>query len=182
MDKIKIAVIGVGNCASSLIQGIEYYRNSALDVKEEHVGLTQYEIGGYRPEDLEFVAAFDIDTRKVGKPLQKAIFAKPNCTQTIWEDYPESKVIVQMGPVFDGISDHMKNYPSDRIFIEADQDPCDVEKVLRDSGADIALNYLPVGSEKATRYYAEACLNTGVSFINCMPVFIVSDDKWAARF
>ncbi len=182
MDKIKVAIIGVGNCASSLVQGIEYYRNAALNVKEEHVGLTQYEIGGYSPEDIEFVAAFDVDVRKVGQPLHKAIFAKPNCTQQIWQDVPDVGVTVQMGPVLDGVSEHMKKYPPERAFVISDQKPCDVEKVLRETGAEIALNYLPVGSEEAVRFYAQACLNTGVSFINCMPVFIVSDEEWASKF
>lgn len=176
--KIRIAIVGVGNCASALLQGIEYYRHNHHD----SLGLMHYELEGYTPADIEPVAAFDVDARKVGKPLEEALFAPPNCTRTIWEDMPHYGVTVQMGPVLDGVSEHMLEYPEDRTFVVADQEPCDVERVLRESGAEILLNYLPVGSQKATEFYAQCCLNTGVSLINCMPVFIVSDPEWARRF
>jgi myo-inositol-1-phosphate synthase len=178
--KIKVAVVGVGNCASSLVQGISYYKKHR-DGGADLTGLMNWELGGYTPADIEFVAAFDIDRRKVGKPLREAIFAKPNCTVTFFDQVLDT-VKVQMAPVLDGVSDHMRDYPDNRTFLLSDAAPVDVEKVLRDSGADVLLNYVPVGSEQAARFYAEACLNTGVSFINCMPVFIVSDEKWAKRF
>jgi len=177
--KIRVAIAGVGNCASSLIQGIEYYRHSE---EANPLGLMHWEVGGYLPGDIEVVAAFDIDERKVGRPLHETIFAPPNCTKVIWADMPPSQVIVQMGPVLDGFSEHMKDYPEHRTFVLADERPCDVVKVLQESGTEILMNYMPVGSEKATRFYAECCLETGVSLINCMPVFIASDPNWAKRF
>jgi myo-inositol-1-phosphate synthase len=182
-DPIRIAIVGVGNCASALLQGIEFYRkNGRKGSRDEGLGLMHLDLGGYKPWDIEVVAAFDIDRRKVGNPLKEAAFAKPNCTKVICPDLNDSGVIVSMGEVLDGYSEHMKDYPEHRIFVVADQKPCNVEKVLRDSGADILLNYLPVGSDQASRFYAEACLNTGVSLINCMPSFIVSERQWAKRF
>jgi myo-inositol-1-phosphate synthase len=179
MEKIRIAIVGVGNCASSLVQGIEYYRQHE---GTEKLGLMHYDLGGYQPGDIEVVAAFDVDKRKVGKPLSEAIFALPNCTQVFSPKISNSRTIVQMGHILDGISPHMLNYPAERTFVPADEKPCDVEKVLRESGAEILLNYLPVGSEEATKFYATCCLNTGVSLINCIPVFIVSDPEWGRRF
>jgi myo-inositol-1-phosphate synthase len=179
---IRIAVVGVGNCASSLIQGIEFYRESQKSPAFEGLGLMHLDIGGYKPWDIEVGAAFDVDRRKVGKPLKEALFAKPNCTRVISSNINDSAVTVSMGEVLDGVSEHMRDYPEDRTFLVADQTPCSVEKVLRDSGVDILLNYLPVGSDRATRFYAESCLNTGTSFINCMPSFIVSDPQWEKRF
>ncbi len=180
---IRIGIVGVGNCASALLQGIEFYKESCQkNPKFEPLGLMHLDIGGYRPWNIEVGAAFDIDRRKVGKPLKEAIFAKPNCTKTIYPNFNDSAVIVSMGEVLDGVSEHMKDYPESRAFIVADEKPCNVEKVLKESGVDILLNYLPVGSDEATRFYAEACLNTGVSLVNCMPSFIVSDPQWAKRF
>jgi myo-inositol-1-phosphate synthase len=183
-NKIKVAIAGVGNCAASLIQGIEYYRSNATNgkKKKEHLGLMNYDLGGYLPEDIEIVAAFDIDKRKVGQRFDAALNAKPNCVVPLFADIPKSKVTVEMGPVLDGYSEHMKDYPDDRTFIIANKKPANVEKILKDSGAEILLNYLPVGSQKAVEFYAEACLKTGVSLINCMPVFIVSNPAWAKRF
>lgn len=187
MGKIKVAIAGVGNCAASLIQGIEYYKewNSANKKKkntEELYGLMNHEIGGYLPEDIEIVAAFDIDKRKVGERFDVALNAKPNCILPLYTNIPKSKIKVEMGPVLDGVSEHMSGFHEDRTFIVSDKKPSNVEKILKDSGAEILLNYLPVGSQKATEFYAEACLKTGVSLINCMPVFIVSDPRWAKRF
>jgi len=179
---IRIAIVGVGNCASSLLQGIEFYREHHKSPAFEALGLMHLDIGGYKPWDVEVGAAFDIDRRKVGKPLKEAIFAKPNCTRTIFPNLNDSVVTVSMGEVFDGVSEHMKDFPEDRIFLVADQKPCNVERILRDSGVDLLVNYLPVGSDRATQFYAEACLNTGVSLVNCMPSFIVSDPKWSKRF
>ena len=182
MGKIKVAIAGIGNCASSLIQGIEYYRTLDESHPDTLLGLMHASVGGYKPGDIEFVAAFDIDRRKVGRPLHEAIFGEPNCTKTIIKNPASSPVTVLMGNVLDGVSAHMKDYPEDRRFVVARKKPCDVVDALRKSGADILLSYLPVGSEKATAFYAEACLKTGVSLINCIPVFIASNKEWAKRF
>jgi len=177
-EPIKIAVVGVGNCAAALIEGIEYYRHNPDDT----LGLMHRELGGYEPSDIKVVAAFDIDARKVGRPLEVAVHAKPNCIKPIWEDLPHYGVNVAMGPVMDGVASHMMEYPEHRAFRIADCPPVDVERVLRESEPDILMSYLPVGSEEAARYYARCCLNTGVSLINCMPVFIVSDPDWGKKF
>ncbi len=182
MGKIRVAIAGIGNCASSLIQGVEYYRALGDNNPDRGLGLMHFELGGYKPSDIEFVAAFDIDRRKVGKPLKEAVFAKPNCTKVFFPDLPDFPVRVEMGEVLDGVAPHMKDYPEDRRFIVARKKPSDVSKVLRRSGADILINYMPVGSEKATAFYAEACLRSGVAFINCVPVFIASNRTWAKRF
>ncbi len=183
MPKIKVAVAGVGNCCASLVQGIQYYRQNGKTKQAEHLGLMNYNLGGFLPEDIEFVAAFDIDKRKVGLSFDQAIKSKPNCIWDLEKNHiPKSKFKVQMGPVLDGVSAHMKEYPTDRTFVVSDEKPVNVEKVLKESGAEVLMNYLPVGSEQATRRYAEACLKIGVSLINCMPVFIVSDAKWAKAF
>ncbi len=179
MKKIKMAVAGLGNCASSLIQGIEYYKH--VDEKD-CVGLMHYEIGGYRAGDIDVVAAFDIDVRKVGQDISQAIFALPNCTKVLYPDMPLKGVEVKMGPVLDGVAAHMANYPEERRFVVADAKPCDVKHELEESGADVLVNYMPVGSEQATRFYAEAALDAGIGFINCMPVFIASNPEWARKF
>ena len=182
MKKIKIAVVGLGNCASSLIQGIYYY----CDKDPKHIiGLMHWRIGPYTPGDIQVVAAFDIDKRKVGKDVGQAIFADPNCTKTFNSNIPETGVIVQMGKVLDGISEHMADYEEKRRFVRSDAPESDKEQIvsaLRGSGAQILLNYLPVGSEKATRFYAECALEAGLAFINNIPVFIASDPEWAKRF
>ena len=178
MEKIRVAIAGVGNCASSLVQGVEYYKLTAPNA----LGLMHYDMCGYKPYDIDFVAAFDIDTRKVGRPLSQAIFAKPNCTQVFCADVSDNGVTVQMGKVLDGVADHMRDYPEERSFVPASLPPSDVEAILRETEPDVLLCYLPVGSEHAARYYAKACLNTGVSFINCIPVFIVSNKEWAENF
>ena len=179
--QVRIAIAGVGNCASSLLQGIEHYRNVPLD-QQEAWGLMHLEMGGYRPGDVEVVAAFDVDARKVGRPLHEAAFAPPNCTTVICDHISKSDVVVQMGPVLDGVAEHMADYPAHRSFRVANERPVDVARVLRDSGAEILVCYLPVGSQKAVQHYAEACLEAGVSLVNCLPVFIVSDPQWGERF
>jgi myo-inositol-1-phosphate synthase len=178
---IKIAIAGVGNCASSLLQGIEHYRRVPREAHEAW-GLLHLELGGYRPEDVEVVAAFDVDRRKVGRALHEAAFAPPNCTRVIADEIAKSEVVVRMGPVLDGVAPHMREYPEARSFRVADEEPVDVERVLRESGAEILLCYLPVGSTRAVYAYAEACLAAGVSLVNCMPVFVVSDPQWGERF
>jgi myo-inositol-1-phosphate synthase len=182
MDKIRVAVVGVGNCAGSLIQGVEYYKAIRKNDPRASLGLMHYNLGGYRPDDIEFVAAFDIDRRKVDKPLKDAVFAQPNCTKIFHHHLPGSSVIVMMGNVLDGVSPHMKDYPENRRFIIARKKPADIVKTLRERNVDILVSYLPVGSEKATEFYAEACLKAGVSLINCIPVFIASNKEWAMRF
>ena len=183
MKKIRLAVVGVGNCASSLIQGLEFYRrNYSNNGHGDALGLMNYEIGGYRPQDIEVVCAFDVDRRKVGLPVKKAIFEAPNCTQLITNHLPSPNVLVQMGQIHDGIAEHMKEYADHRTFLPSDAKPVDAAKALKRSGAEICISYLPVGSTEATEYYAEECLKAGVSLVNCIPVFIASNPKWAKRF
>jgi myo-inositol-1-phosphate synthase len=180
---IRIAIAGVGNCASALIQGIHYYTPERC--REGVVGLMHTEIGGYLPCDIEVVAAFDVDARKVGTDVNQAIFSKPNCTKIFQREIPDSGVIVRMGQVLDGISEHMAAYADDRTFIRSDaQESTKAEIVheLKRSGAEILLNYVPVGSEQAARFYAECALEAGVAFINNMPVFIASNKSFADRF
>ncbi len=179
MSKIRIAIAGVGNCASALVQGLEYYRSAN---SEDVSGLMHPTIGDWGATDIEVVCAFDIDRRKVGQPLENAIFAKPNCTTVFQQVLPVSNVIVQMGPVLDGIADHMGDYDDDQAFRPADEEPVDVAAVLTETRAEVLICYLPVGSEQAVRYYAEACLKAKVGMVNCVPVFIASDPEWAARF
>lgn len=182
MKKIKIAILGVGNCASSLLQGINYYRDKNVN---EAAGLMHWEIGGYKPSDIEVAAAFDIDKRKVGKDVSEAVFSEPNCTAVFCPDIPKTGAVVRMGKVLDGCSSHMEDYAEKNRFVMAGlPEPSGEEVVgaLRESGAEMLLNYLPVGSEEATRFYAECALMAGVGFINNMPVFIASDPEWARRF
>jgi len=182
MGKIKIAVVGIGNCASSLIQGISYYQTKTED---EAIGLMHWNIGGYLPGDIEVVAAFDIDKRKIGKDVAEAIFAPPNCTTVFQSDIAPTGITVTMGAVLDGVSEHMSEYSEERRFVVSDApQPTadDVVALLENSGADMLLNYLPVGSEKATRFYAQCALDAGIGFINNMPVFIASDPSWARKF
>jgi myo-inositol-1-phosphate synthase len=182
MNNIKIAIVGIGNCASSLLQGIEYYKNKT---EEDNIGLMHWEIGSYKPSDIEVVAAFDIDKRKVGKDISKAIFERPNCTLVFCNDIPNTGVIVQMGKINDGISEHMSNYDDVYTFIVSDKtEPSkdEVVRILKNASVDILLNYLPVGSQKATEFYAECALEANVAFINNIPVFIASNYKWADRF
>ncbi len=180
--RIRIAIAGVGNCASSLVQGIHYYRDRD---SSDAIGLMHWDIGGYAPGDIEVVAAFDIDRRKVGRDVAEAIFALPNCTAVFCADVPPSGTVVRMGRVLDGCSEHMADYPDTRTFLVADApqpDQAEVVRVLREARADMLLNYLPVGSEDATRFYAECALQAGCGFVNNMPVFIASDPTWARRF
>jgi myo-inositol-1-phosphate synthase len=179
MKKIKVAIAGVGNCASALVQGVEYYRtnrNAELD------GVMRQNIGGYGTSDIEFVAAFDIDRRKVGHALEEAIFAKPNNTRIFQSALPVSNVIVQAGPQLDGVAAHMADYSDDEAFRPTDLAATDITEALRASGADVLLCYLPVGSEEAVKHYAQACLDAGVAMVNCVPVFIASNPEWAKKF
>jgi len=182
MEKIKVAIIGVGNCSSSLLQGIEYYKDKN---EEEAIGLMHWEIGGYKPSDIEVVAAFDIDKRKVGKDVNEAIFENPNCTTVFCNTMPKTGVRVRMGAVLDGVSEHMRDYDEEFSFVVSEEQEAtqeDVVQELKNSGAEIILNYLPVGSEKATQFYAQCALDAGVGFINNIPVFIASNPEWAKKF
>lgn len=177
-DTIKIAVAGIGNCFSALYQGFAYYSKNKTD---EVPGIMFGDIGGYGPTDIEVVAAFDVDERKVGLPIGQAIFAKPNCARIFMPDVPAGPV-VSMGEVHDGISDYMLEQPEDEGFRISKEKSADVVKILKESGADILVNYLPVGSQKATEFYAQAAIDAGVAFLNCIPVFIASDPKWEQKF
>jgi myo-inositol-1-phosphate synthase len=182
MGKIKVGIIGVGNCASSLIQGINHYGRTG---GKDTTGLMHWKIGPYRPTDIEIVTAFDIDRRKVGLDVSRAIFSKPNCTQVFCPEIAETGTVVRMGKILDGFSEHMKDYDDESTFIPADDQEPDEREVIEElqhSGVEVLMNYLPVGSEKATRFYANCALEAGVAFVNNIPVFIASDPEWADRF
>jgi myo-inositol-1-phosphate synthase len=179
---INVAIVGVGNCASSLVQGVAHYQNGGAN---DQIGLMHWDLGGYRPKDIRFVAAWDVDRRKVGHDLSDAIFAKPNCTTTFCDHVAPTGVQVQMGRILDGFSEHMADAPDDRTFLLADTEQPDkaaVVRSLRETEADVLLNYLPVGSQEATEFYAECALEAGVAFVNNIPVFIASNEGWAKRF
>jgi myo-inositol-1-phosphate synthase len=178
---INVAILGVGNCASSLVQGIEHYRAGA----NETVGLMHYDLGGYVPSDIRVVAGWDVDRRKVGRDIADAVFARPNCTTVFCETITPTGAIVQMGRVLDGVAEHMADYPDDCTFLVSDEPEARAEEViavLRETETHVLVNYLPVGSQKATEFYAECALRAGVAFVNNIPVFIASDPAWAARF
>lgn len=182
MTDIIIGIIGIGNCASSLLQGIQYYRTLEPG---EAVGLMHWEIGGYKPFDIRVGLAIDIDKRKVGLDVNEAIFRAPNCTTVFCPDMPASNVIVQMGRVLDGFAKHMSHYDESISFLQSlNDEPTkeDMVRMFRESGVHMILNYLPVGSEEATKFYAECAIDAGVAFINNIPVFIASDPQWASRF
>ena len=182
MSRIKIAIVGVGNCASSLLQGIHYYQGKD---EKNAIGLMHWDIGGYEPGDIEVVVAFDIDKRKVGLGVHQAIFAEPNCTTVFCSELPQDGVRVRMGKVLDSLSEHMKDYDDKETFRLAEEDEPTAEEiisVLKESGAQMLLNYLPVGSEQACRFYADCALKAGVALINNIPVFIASDPEWAKKF
>ena len=180
MRAIRVALVGVGNCASSLVQGVHHY--SGRDASTH--GLIHPEIGGYGPGDLEFVLAIDTDARKVGLDLAEAIFAPPNCTAVIAREVPPTGTTVTMGRVLDGMAGHMLEAGA-RGFVRADAPEADKAQIvaaLRQSRTDVLVNYLPVGSEEATRFYMECALEAGVGVVNCIPVFIGSDPTWERRF
>ena len=181
-DTINVALVGVGNCASSLVQGIAHYRSGG---QNEQIGLLHWELGGYQPSDVRIVAAWDIDRRKVGKDVAQAIFERPNCTTAFCADVPETGAKVRMGRLLDGVAPHMSEHPAARTFVPADAsepDKDDIVRALQESKADVLMNYLPVGSQQATEFYAECALEAGVAFVNNIPIFIASDKTWAERF
>jgi myo-inositol-1-phosphate synthase len=171
--KVRVAVSGVGNCASALIQGIKYYSHANPD---DVIGLLAYDLGGITPDDIEFVAAFDVDKRKVGKDLSKAIFSGLNNTPKI-HDVPKLGVEVQKGHVLDGLGKYLS-----KVIPVAEGPEVDVGSVLKESGAEILVNYLPVGSTQAVHFYATEALRSGVALINAMPVFVASNPEWSAKF
>lgn len=175
---IKIAIIGVGNCASAIYQGLSYYQDQTGD---NVPGVMFAEIGGYRLQDIEVAAAFDVDARKVGLPIGQAIFQEPNCARVFARNVPDGPT-VQMGQVLDGISEYMQTEREDRGFRASDKPSVDVTQVLRDSGAQILVNYLPVGSQQATEFYMRAAIDAGVAVVNCIPVFIASNPEWEQKF
>jgi myo-inositol-1-phosphate synthase len=182
MEKeIKVAFIGVGNCCSSLNQGLIYYKDS--EGNDFVPGLMHTEIGGYKLRDIKPVCAFDVDKRKVGKDLSEAIFEKPNCTTVYQKEMPNLNAPVLMGNLLDGVSDHMLEYPEDVSFRPiTDRESVDVVKELKDRNVDVLVNYLPVGSQKAAEFYANCALEAGCAFVNAMPIFIASDPAWVKKF
>ncbi len=175
-DPIRLAIVGTGNCASSLVQGIHAHAQD-----RSMTGQMRPDIGGWSPSDVEVVAAFDVDARKVGQELHAALAAKPNCT-TGFFDLPPGGVRVQMGHVHDGVAAHMADHPEDRAFRLSDAEPVDVAAVLRAARADVLVSYLPVGADEAVKHYAAACVATGTAMVNCSPCFIASHPEWVQRF
>jgi myo-inositol-1-phosphate synthase len=179
MNKIKVALVGIGNCASSLVQGRYYY-----DGRKAPAGIMHERLGGYRLSDIDFVLALDVDARKVGKDLGEAIFAKPNCTTIFQPAIPVTGVTVRMGRVLDGVAEHMGNY-GERGFELSDAPQASEDEIvamLKESGTEILVNFLPVGSQQAVEFYMECALKAGVAVVNCMPVFIASRPEWERRF
>ncbi len=174
MGKIRVAIVGVGNCASSLVQGVHYYKDA--DPAQQVPGLMHVAFGPYHVGDLEFVAAFDVDAKKVGRDLSEAIVASENNTIQ-FADVPPLGITVQRGHTHDGLGKYYRE-----TIVEADGEPVDVVAALREAGVDVLVSYLPVGSEIADRFYAQAAIDAHVAFVNALPVFIASDPEWAAKF
>ena len=177
--KIRVAIVGVGNCANSLYQGLTYY--AGYTSGQERDGVMKSRIGGYSVADIEVVAAFDVDRRKVGKCFREAMWSQPNCTPEYEANVPDGPV-VQMGPILDGVPSLMSDYSDEEAFRVLEEKPVDVAQILLDREVDILINYLPVGSQKATEWYVEQCLKAKVSLLNCIPVFIASNPKWEQKF
>src|SRR5213595_3883039 len=182
MRKIRIAIVGVGNCANSLVQGINFYDGSSAN--DTGIGLMHRQIASYRPGDIEVVSAFDIDRRKVGLDVSKAIFSPPNCTKVFCDKVKLTGAIVKMGCVLDGFAPHMRDQDPLRTFLPLEKESTREQIIaeLKNSSAELMVNYLPVGSEEATRFYASCALEAGLGFVNNIPVFIASDPTWAKRF
>ncbi|HKN51676.1 MAG TPA: inositol-3-phosphate synthase [Amycolatopsis sp.] len=172
--RVRVAIVGVGNCAASLVQGVQYYRDA--DPATRVPGLMHVDFGGYHVRDIEFVAAFDVDAKKVSRDLSEAIFASENNTVKI-ADVPPLGVTVQRGHTLDGLGRFYRE-----TIAESDEAPVDIVAALREARADVLVSYLPVGSEKADKFYAQAAIDAGVAFVNALPVFIASDPEWAAKF
>jgi len=174
MPQVRVGIVGVGNCSSSLIQGVEYYAKARSD--ERVPGLMHVVIGDYHVSDVTFSCAFDVDANKVGLDLADAIWVEPNNT-TKFSDVGTTGVTVERGPTFDGLGKYYRE-----VVTESSAEPVDIAQALKDTRTDVLISYLPVGSEKAARYYAEQALEAGVAFVNCMPVFLASTEDWARRF
>jgi myo-inositol-1-phosphate synthase len=174
MSKVRLAIVGVGNCASALVQGLEYYKDT--ETEDAVPGLMHVDLGGYHIRDIEVVAAFDVDAKKVGNDVAEAILSEPNNTIRFAE-VPHLGISVQRGPTLDSLGRYYRE-----TIDESDAPPVDVAQALRDVEADVLVSYLPVGSEEAAKHYAQAAIDAGVAFVNCLPVFIASDKSWAAKF
>jgi myo-inositol-1-phosphate synthase len=174
-DKVRVAIIGVGNCASSFVQGVQYYRDA--DPAQRVPGLMHVDLGGYHVRDIEFSAAFDIDADKVGKDLSEAIFSGQNNTLKLGDDVPNLGVTVQRGMTHDGLGKYLKEK-----ITKAPGPTADIVQILKDTHTDVVVSYLPVGSEQATKWYVEQVLEAGCGFVNCIPVFIAREDYWSKRF
>lgn len=174
MGKVRVAIIGVGNCASSLVQGVEFYKKAKDD--DQIPGIMHVNLGGYHIRDIEFSAAIDIDKNKVGKDLSEAIFTWPNCTYQ-FAKVPKTGIKVQRGMTHDGLGHYLS-----QIIEKAPGDTVDIVKLLKDTGTDVVISYLPVGSEEATKWYVEQILDAGCGFVNCIPVFIAREPYWQKRF
>jgi myo-inositol-1-phosphate synthase len=174
MSEVRIAIVGLGNCASSLVQGLEYYKDA--DPNDSVPGLMHVELGGYHIRDIQVVAAFDVDAKKVGKDVAEAIATEPNNTIR-FADVPPTGVTVQRGHTFDSLGTYYRD-----MIVESEWEPVDVAQVLRDTRADVLISYLPVGSEQADKFYAQCAIDAGVAFVNALPVFIASDPVWAKKF
>ena len=177
MPEVRVAIAGVGNCASALVQGIEYYKNVREDVTVP--GLMHVNFGGYYISDIKFVAAFDVNRNRVGKDLSEAIFAEPNCCAK-FADVPPLGVKVSPAPTLDGVAEHMRK--AFNVYGSGEGERADIVEILKRTDAEVLVNYLPVGSRKATRFYAQTALDAGCAFVNCIPEFIASDPEWSRRF
>ena len=173
-QKVRVAIVGVGNCASSLVQGVEYYKDAKVDSTVP--GLMHVKFGDYHVNDVEFVAAFDVDGKKVGVDLGEAILASENNTMKLC-DVPPTGVTVQRGPTLDGLGKYYRE-----TIEESSAEPVDMVQALKDAEVDVLVSYLPVGSEEADKFYAQCCIDAGVAFVNALPVFIASDPEWAEKF
>ncbi|HVT82794.1 MAG TPA: inositol-3-phosphate synthase [Phycisphaerae bacterium] len=182
MSDIRVAIAGVGNCASTLVQGVTWYRKHPA----EKTGLIHHTVGGLKVGDIHFACAFDVDARKIGQPLAKAIFAKPNSSEIFQPKPDDDGAKVFPGPIADGVAAHLTNFSADRRTVVgggADSASiADVVATLKKTRATVLVNYLPVGSQKGTELYAQACLQAGVAMVNCIPIFLASDEKWARKF
>ena len=177
MSEIRVAIVGVGNCASALVQGVEYYKN--VKEGESVPGLMHVNFGGYHIRDIRFVAAFDVNRNKIGKDLSEAIFAEPNCCAK-FADVPHLGVKVSPSPVLDGVTEHTKE--AFDVYNYEEPTLSDVVEILKKAKAEVLLNYLPVGSRNATKFYAQACIEAGCALVNCIPEFIASDGEWGEKF
>jgi myo-inositol-1-phosphate synthase len=177
LPEIRVAIVGVGNSASALIQGTEYYKNAREDATVS--GLMHVNFGGYHIKDVKFVAAFEVNKKKIGKDLAEAIFTEPNCCAK-FAKVPRLGVKVLPAPILDGVAEHMKE--TFNVYRDGEIKPVNVVEILKEARAEILVNYLPVGSRDAARFYAQAALDAGCAFINCMPEFIASDSAWAKKF